>query len=114
MFVNSPSNAGCDSDERVDLPPNGSECLDEWIVFLAVFIYVCVIWESITAICECNELYDNWWGWLLVGAPRTHSMYDMSLAKHVHGVVGHIHWSSHGGIVLSCGLEFWLPTFIRV
>ena len=28
-----PSNAGCDSDERVDLPPNDSECLDEWIVF---------------------------------------------------------------------------------
>jgi hypothetical protein len=90
--------------------------LSVWMsgLYFAVFIYVCVIWESITAKCECNELYDNWWGWLLVGAPSTHSMYGMSLAKHVHGVVGHIHWSSHGGIVLSCGPEFWLPTFIRV
>ena len=29
---------------------------------------------------------------------------SLSLARHVHGVVGHVHWSSHGGIVLSCGL----------
>ena len=41
-------------------------------------------------------------GRLSVGVPST------------HGVVGHVHWSSHGGIVLSCGLEFWLSTFIRV
>ena len=49
-----------------------------------------------------------------MGAPSTHSMSGLSLAKHVHGVVGHVHWSSHGGNVLSCGVEFWLRAFIRV
>ena len=48
------------------------------------------------------------------GAPSTHSMSGLSLARHVHGVVWHEHWSSHGGTVLSCGLRFWLPAFIRV
>ena len=45
--------------------------------------------------------------WLFVGAPRTHSMSGLSLARHVH-------WSSHCGTVLSCGLEFWFPTFMSV
>ena len=45
-------------------------------------------------------------GWLSMRAPSMHNMFGMSLAKHVHGVVGHVHWSIHGGIVLSCGLEF--------
>ena len=48
------------------------------------------------------------------GPPNMHSMSSLSLAKHVHGVVGHVQWSSDGGTVLSCGQEFWLPTFIRV
>jgi hypothetical protein len=43
MFVNSPFNTGCDSDERVDLPPNGSECLDEWIVFRGFYLCVCYL-----------------------------------------------------------------------
>ena len=41
-----------------------------------------------------------------MGPPSTHSMYGLSLAKRVHGVVRHVHWSSHCGIVFSCGLEF--------
>ena len=36
-----------------------------------------------------------------MGAPSTHSMSGLSLARHVHGVVGHVRWSSHCGIVLS-------------
>ena len=35
-------------------------------------------------------------GLLSVGAPSTHNMSGLSLAKHVHGVVGHVHWSNHG------------------
>ena len=46
-------------------------------------------------------------GWLSVGAPNTHNMSGLILARHVHGVVGHVHWSTHCGTVLSCGLEFW-------
>ena len=49
-----------------------------------------------------------------VGAPSTHSMCGLSLARHVHGVVGHVHWSSHCGIVLSYGLEFWWVAFTSV
>ena len=33
-----------------------------------------------------------------------HSMFGLSMAKHVQGVVGHVHWSNHGGTVMSCGL----------
>ena len=53
-------------------------------------------------------------GWLSVGVPNTHSMSGLSLARHVHDIVGHVHWSSHCGIVLSCGLEFWFPAFMSV
>ena len=42
-----------------------------------------------------------------MGEPITHSMYALSLARHVHGVVGHMHWSNHCGMVWSCNLEFW-------
>ena len=42
-----------------------------------------------------------------MGAPSTHSMSSLNLAMHVHGVVGHVHWSSHCRIVFSCGSEFW-------
>ena len=53
-------------------------------------------------------------GWLSGGAPSTHSMSGLRLARHVHGVVWHEHWSSHVGTMLSCGLRLWLPAFIRV
>lgn len=43
--------------------------------------------------------------WLFVGAPSTHSMPGLSLARHVHDRVGHVHWSNHCGIVLSWDLE---------
>ena len=49
--------------------------------------------------------------WLSVGAPSTHSMSGLSLARHVHGIVGHVNWSNHYGTVLSCGLESWLLAF---
>jgi hypothetical protein len=48
------------------------------------------------------------------GAPSTHSMSGLSLARHVYGAMGHVHWSSHCGAMLSCGLEFWLPAFMSV
>jgi hypothetical protein len=54
------------------------------------------------------------WGWLYVGAPNTHNMSGLSMAKHVHGIKGHVHWSNHYGTVLSCGLEFWLVAFMSV
>ena len=54
------------------------------------------------------------WGWLSKRALSTHSMYDLSLARHVHGAVWHVHWNAHGGTMLSRGLRFWLPAFIRV
>jgi hypothetical protein len=49
-----------------------------------------------------------------VVAPSTHNTYGLNLARHVHDVVGHVHWSNYCGIVLSCGLEFWWPTFKSV
>ena len=60
--MDGPSNAGCDSDERVHLPPDRSKCLDVWVVFRGFFI-VCGVWEFVVTICEFNELYDVWWGW---------------------------------------------------
>ena len=32
------SNAGCDSDEEVDWPPNYSKCMYEWVVYSALFV----------------------------------------------------------------------------
>ena len=46
-------------------------------------------------------------GWMSVGAPSTHSMSSLSLARHVH-------WSIYWGTVLSCGLKFWQPAFMSV
>ena len=37
------------------------------------------------------------------GWPSTHSISGMSLARHVHGIVGIVHWINHCGIVLSLG-----------
>ena len=36
--MNISSNAGYDSDERVDLPSNCYECLDGWVVFRGFFM----------------------------------------------------------------------------
>ena len=33
-------------------------------------------------------------GWLFVGVPITHNTYDLSLARHLHDVVVHVHWST--------------------
>jgi hypothetical protein len=41
-------------------------------------------------------------------------MSNLSLAKHVHDIVGHVHSSNHRGIVLSWGLEFWLHALMSV
>ena len=29
-------------------------------------------------------------------------------------VIGHVHWSSQSGVVISWGLEFYVPAFVRV
>jgi hypothetical protein len=50
-------------------------------------------------------------GWMSMGAP---SMSGLSLARHVHVIVGHVQWSSHCGTMLSCGLKCWLPAFMSV
>ena len=52
-------------------------------------------------------------GWLSIGAPNTHKISGLSLARHVHGGV-HVHWSSQCGTVMSWGLEFWFPALMRV
>ena len=53
-------------------------------------------------------------GWLSVGAPSAHNMSGLSLVRDVHGILGHVHWSSQSGTLLSCGLEFWLHAFMSV
>ena len=53
-------------------------------------------------------------GCLSLGAPSMQGIIGLSLARHVHGVMGQVHWRSHCGIVSSCGLEFWLPAFMSV
>lgn len=53
-------------------------------------------------------------GVLFVEAPIIHSMYGLNIARHVHGVLGHVHWSSHCGIVMSWGLEFSFPALMSV
>ena len=62
LFMDSSSNAGCDSDERVYLPTCCSKCLYEWIVYSGLFI-VGGVWKFVTTIGDCYELYDIWWGW---------------------------------------------------
>jgi hypothetical protein len=44
-------------------------------------------------------------GCVCFGAPITHRMSGLSLAWHWHGFEWQVHWSSHSGIVCSCG---WL------
>ena len=36
--------------------------------------------------------------WLSVGVPNMHSMSGLSLARHVHDIMRHVHWSSHCGL----------------
>jgi hypothetical protein len=49
-----------------------------------------------------------------MGAPSTHNMSSLSLAKHVHGRVEHVHWSNHSGTMMSWGLELWLLALMSV
>jgi len=35
------------------------------------------------------------------GAPNKHSIFNLNLARHVHGGVGHVSRSSHYGIAVS-------------
>ncbi len=51
-------------------------------------------------------------GWLLVGTLSTHKMSGTSLA--MHEVRVHEQSSSHLGMIMSCGFEFWLLAFISV
>jgi hypothetical protein len=49
-------------------------------------------WEFVVARSEIYKLYGVWWladsgGWVSVWAPRTHRMFGMSRAMHVHGGV---------------------------
>ena len=116
--MNSPSNAICDV-------MRGFTCqlvvMSVWIsgLYFAIVLMCAVFgnlsWQYMNSMnCMTFGEVGVRGRWLLVGAPSTHSMYGLSMATHVHGVMGHVHWSSHCGTVLSCGLEFWLPTFIRV
>lgn len=34
-------------------------------------------------------------GWLSMWAPNTYSIFGLSLVRHVHGIVGHVHQSIH-------------------
>ena len=54
------------------------------------------------------------WGWLSVGVPSMHNMLGLSLARHVHGIAGHVHWSTHCGTLMSWALEFWLHALTSV
>ena len=47
-------------------------------------------------------------GWPFVGPTNMHSMPGLSPTRHVHDIVGHVHWSRHCGTILSSDLEFWL------
>jgi len=38
-------------------------------------------------------------GWLSMGVPNMHRMSSLSLTKHVHNIVEHVHWDNHCGIV---------------
>ena len=71
------------------------------------------------AICEFNELYcvmREWEYGCLVwfGAPVMQRMSGLSLAWHWHGFWWHVHWSSHSGIVCSCGWLVRWPALVKV
>ena len=52
-------------------------------------------------------------GLAICGAPNMHIMSNLIIARHVHGILGHVHWNSHCGVVMSWG-EFWLHALISV
>jgi hypothetical protein len=91
------SNVCCDNDERVHLPSCCSKCLYEWVVFgghcamVSVWKYVVAIGESMNCMTFGGVGVKG--GWRSMGAPNTHSMSGMSLARHVH-------WSNHCGTVM--------------
>ena len=75
--------------------------------------------ESIMTICDsmnCTvRLEDGGMGvcvWF--GAPILQRMYGLSLARHWHSFWWHVHWSSHCGIVCSCGWLLRLLALVRV
>ena len=53
-------------------------------------------------------------GGSLYGRPLTQSMSGLSLALQWHLRFSHVHGSSHGGTVFSCGLLLKVPAFIRI
>ena len=73
-----------------------------------MFVHEGLYRESVVAICEFVGL-DCVWGesgigvcvWF--GALSMHNMYGLSLVWHWHFICGHVHLSSHPGIVWSSG-----------
>lgn len=55
--MDSPSNACCDSDEKVHLLACCSKCPYEWVLFGDFFI-VGGVWKSLLTVDELYELYD--------------------------------------------------------
>jgi hypothetical protein len=53
-------------------------------------------------------------GCIWFGAPSMHRMSGLSLARHWHGFGWQVHWSSHSGIVCSCGWLLKWPAFVSV
>jgi hypothetical protein len=41
-------------------------------------------------------------------------MFGLRWAKQLHGVLWHVHFSNHFGIVRFWGVELWLPTLVSV
>ena len=48
------------------------------------------------------------------GAPIIHGMSGLSLARHWHGVWGHMHSNNHSGAVGSCDRLLWCPALTLV
>lgn len=69
---------------------------------------------------EFFELYDVSWDllrgrWLSLGAPIIRRrMSSLRQAMHVHGLVLHVHSSSHSGTVMSCGLDVCALALVSV
>jgi hypothetical protein len=51
---------------------------------------------------------------LCLGALRTHNMPGLGFAKHWHCGMGHVHLSSHFGIVRLDGWLLYVSTFMRI
>ena len=76
------------------------------MVFGGLFV-VGGVGKFVMLVGEFFESYDIWWGWCWGGglaiyeAPSTHKILGMSLAKHGHRGMGHVHWSSQCGTMMS-------------